>query len=53
VTARVIAPETPGDALVRQLLCPKYQGWCEGQPPGESGRTALPVAFELAVEAVV
>lgn len=50
-TARIIAPGTPDDTLARQLLCAKYQGWREGQPLGEWGRTALPVVFVLAVEA--
>ncbi len=46
-TARVVAPGTPEDALARRLLCAKYQGWREGQPLSEWGRTALPVAFDL------
>jgi deazaflavin-dependent oxidoreductase (nitroreductase family) len=50
-TARVIAPDTPEDALARQLLCAKYQGWRAGQPLSEWGSTALPVAFELAIGA--
>ena len=51
-TARVVAPDTPDDALARRLLCAKYQGWREGQPLGEWGRTALPVAFALAADGV-
>jgi deazaflavin-dependent oxidoreductase (nitroreductase family) len=46
-TARVIAPQTDEDALVRRLLCAKYQGWREGQPLSEWGQTALPVAVTL------
>ena len=47
--ARVVAPESPEDAVARRALCGKYQGWREGQPLSEWGRTALPVAFELEV----
>ena len=46
--ARVIPPESDEDALARRLLCAKYQGWREGQPLSEWGRTALPVAVTLA-----
>lgn len=49
-TARVVAPEAAEDGLARRLLCAKYQGWREGQPLGEWGRTALPVAFTLGGE---
>ena len=45
--ARVVEPDSPEDAVARQALCGKYQGWREGQPLGEWGRTALPVAFDL------
>lgn len=34
------------DALARRLLTGKYQGWSDGQPMSEWGRTALPVAVE-------
>lgn len=47
-TARVVPPATAEDALARRLLCAKYQGWREGQPLSEWGRTALPVAVALA-----
>jgi deazaflavin-dependent oxidoreductase (nitroreductase family) len=50
-TARGIVPGTAEDTLARQLLCEKYQGWREGQPLSEWGRTALPVAFEFAAGA--
>jgi deazaflavin-dependent oxidoreductase (nitroreductase family) len=50
-TARVIPPEGDEDALARRLLCAKYQGWREGQPLSEWGRTALPVAVALAADA--
>lgn len=46
-TARVVSPATPEDRLARELLCGKYQGWHAGQPLGEWGETALPVAFDL------
>lgn len=45
--ARVVAPDTPEDAVVRRLLCGKYEGWREGQPLSEWGRMSLPVAIEL------
>ena len=47
-TARPVAPDSAEDELARRLLCAKYQGWREGQPLSEWGRTALPVAFDLA-----
>ncbi len=46
-TARTVAPDAAEDTLARELLCAKYQGWHAGQPLGEWGRTALPVAFRL------
>jgi len=46
-TARAVAPDTMEDTLARELLCAKYQGWQPGQPLGEWGRTALPLAFTL------
>jgi deazaflavin-dependent oxidoreductase (nitroreductase family) len=33
------------DAVARELLATKYQGWHEGQPRSEWARTALPVAI--------
>lgn len=45
--ARVVRPEEPADGLARRLLCGKYQGWREGQPLSEWGRTALPVVIEF------
>jgi hypothetical protein len=48
-TARPVAPGTAEDGLARRLLCAKYQGWREGEPLSEWGRTALPVAFDLAL----
>ena len=45
--ARVVAPDSPEDAVARQALCGKYQGWRAGQPLSEWGRTALPVAFDV------
>ncbi len=47
--ARVVEPGSPEDAIARRALCGKYQGWREGQPLSEWGRTALPVAFDLEV----
>ncbi len=46
-TARVVPAGTAEDALARRLLCAKYQGWREGQPLSDWGRTALPVACDL------
>jgi len=45
--ARAVVPDTAEDTLARELLCTKYQGWHTGQPLGEWGSTALPVAFQL------
>ena len=45
--ARTVVPDTAEDTLARELLCAKYQGWRPGQPLGEWGSTALPVAFQL------
>ena len=47
--ARVVEPGSPEDMVARHALCGKYQGWREGQPLSEWGRTALPVAFDLEV----
>ena len=47
--ARVVEPGSPEDMVARRALCGKYQGWREGQPLSEWGRTALPVAFDLEV----
>lgn len=44
-TARVIAPDTPDDALIRRLLVEKYRS--PGDPLDTWGRTALPVLFIL------
>ena len=44
---RVVEPGSPEDTVARRALCGKYQGWREGQPPSEGGRTALPGAFNL------
>ena len=45
--ARVVEPDAPEDTVARHALCAKYQGWRVGQPLGEWGSTALPVAFDL------
>ena len=45
--ARVVEPDAPEDTVARHALCGKYQGWRAGQPLGEWGSTALPVAFDL------
>jgi deazaflavin-dependent oxidoreductase (nitroreductase family) len=45
--ARVIEPDTAEDTTARHALCGKYQGWREGRPLSEWGRTSLPVAFEV------
>ena len=39
----------PGDEeqLARRLLTSRYQGWSEGEPMSEWGRTALVVALDL------
>jgi hypothetical protein len=37
------------EALVRRLLAARYQEWHEGSPQ-QLGRTALPVAIDLAVD---
>lgn len=47
-TARVLVAATAEDVLARRMLCAKYQGWRVGQPLSDWGRTALPVAFDLA-----
>ena len=47
--ARVVTPDSPEDTVARQALCGKYQGWRAGQPLGEWGRTALPVALDVEV----
>lgn len=44
-TARVVAPDEPGDALIRRLLVEKYR--TPSQPLDDWGRTALPVLFIL------
>jgi deazaflavin-dependent oxidoreductase (nitroreductase family) len=44
--ARFVSDETE-DALARQMLAAKYQGWREGRPLSEWARTALPVAIDL------
>ncbi len=46
-SARTVPSDTTEDGLARELLCAKYQGWRPGQPLGEWGRTALPLAFRL------
>ena len=45
--AHAVTPDTAEDALARELLCGKYQGWRPGQPLSEWGRTALPLAFRI------
>ena len=47
-TARVIRAGTKEDALARQLLDGKYQGWRVGKRLSSWARTSLPVAIELA-----
>jgi deazaflavin-dependent oxidoreductase (nitroreductase family) len=44
-TARVV-DDPAEDALARELLATKYQGWREGQPRSDWARSALPVAIE-------
>ena len=44
--ARVVEPGSPEDAVARRALCGKYQGWREGQPLSEWGRTALEVTSD-------
>ncbi len=50
-TAAVVAPDDPADALLRQLLAAKYQGWQAGQPLSDWARTALPAVFILGTAA--
>jgi deazaflavin-dependent oxidoreductase (nitroreductase family) len=45
--ARVLRAGTKEDALARQLLDGKYQGWREGKRLSGWARNALPVAIEL------
>jgi deazaflavin-dependent oxidoreductase (nitroreductase family) len=45
--ARVLRAGTKEDALARQLLDGKYQGWREGKRLSSWARNALPVAVEL------
>ena len=46
--ARVIRAGTKEDALARELLDGKYQGWREGKRLSSWARNALPIAIELA-----
>ena len=45
--ARVLRAGTREDALARELLDGKYQGWREGKRLSSWARNALPVAIEL------
>jgi hypothetical protein len=45
--ARVVRAGTKEDALARQLLDGKYQGWREGKRLSSWARNSLPVAIEL------
>ena len=45
--ARILRAATKEDALARQLLDGKYQGWREGKRLSGWARNALPVAIEL------
>jgi deazaflavin-dependent oxidoreductase (nitroreductase family) len=46
-TARVVRAGTQEDALARELLDGKYQGWREGKRLSSWARNALPVALDL------
>jgi deazaflavin-dependent oxidoreductase (nitroreductase family) len=47
-TARMVRAGTKEDALARELLDGKYQGWGAGKRLSSWARNALPVAIELA-----
>ena len=45
-TARIVSDEKEG-TMARHMLAGKYQGWKEGKPLSDWGRTALVVGIEL------
>jgi deazaflavin-dependent oxidoreductase (nitroreductase family) len=45
--ARMIRPGTPEDAVARELLDGKYQGWREGKRLSAWARGSLPIAIDL------